>query len=337
MDTQAGSVDRLDTIDDADDVEVTEVEVTRARIEQTRSEMGETIDAIKEKLNPQTLAQQAKETVREATIGRAQEAASSAVDTAKEAVSGAVDTAREVVSGAVDTAREAMSNVGETARDAGSTMMETIRRNPAAVGLIGIGLSWLWMSSRQERTSRPFMDRRYAYDELRGTETAPRYDTMAGYAGASEGATERRGDGATARVGETLREAREKVGEVAGQVQEKAGQFVSRAQDQVSQLGTQATVQAQRAEDAFQRMLYQNPVAAGAVALGLGAALGLVIPETEKENRMMGEARDQLVDRVQEKAQDVTQKVQSVAQEAVSAATETAREEAKNQGLSPTG
>jgi len=52
----------------------TDIDITRAQIEQTRADVGGTIDAIKEKLNPQTLMQQAKETVREATVGRAQEA-----------------------------------------------------------------------------------------------------------------------------------------------------------------------------------------------------------------------------------------------------------------------
>jgi len=55
---------RVDTISVSDDdVEENEVEVTRAQIEQTRSGMSDTIEAIKDKLNPQMLMTQAKETV----------------------------------------------------------------------------------------------------------------------------------------------------------------------------------------------------------------------------------------------------------------------------------
>src|SRR5689334_21019799 len=86
--------------------ETPEIAAQVAEIEVTRTEMASTIDAIKEKLDPATLAQQAKENLREATIGRAQEAVGSAVDTAKEAVSNAVDTAKEAMSDAMDTARD---------------------------------------------------------------------------------------------------------------------------------------------------------------------------------------------------------------------------------------
>ena len=66
-----------------DDVVDEDVQEIRIEIEQTRSEMSETIDAIQEKLSPENIAQQATETVREATIGRAQQAANQAADRAR--------------------------------------------------------------------------------------------------------------------------------------------------------------------------------------------------------------------------------------------------------------
>jgi len=57
--------------DDTNDEDAAQI---RAQIEQTRSEMSETIDAIQGKLNPDNLKEQAQEMVREATVGRAQEA-----------------------------------------------------------------------------------------------------------------------------------------------------------------------------------------------------------------------------------------------------------------------
>jgi hypothetical protein len=42
----------------------------RAESAQTRAEMSETIDAIQEKLNPQNLVQEAKDTVRERRLER---------------------------------------------------------------------------------------------------------------------------------------------------------------------------------------------------------------------------------------------------------------------------
>jgi prefoldin subunit 5 len=63
----------------------------------------------------------------------------------------------------------------------------------------------------------------------------------------------------------------------------------------------------------------------GTLAVGVGAAVDLAIPETSKEHEVMGEARDNLVD----KAQETQQKVQQVAGEAQNAA----QQEAENQGL----
>jgi multidrug efflux pump subunit AcrB len=76
-------------------------------------------------------------------------------------------------------------------------------------------------------------------------------------------------------------------------------------------------------------MLQENPLTVGALAVGVGAVVGLAIPESEKEHEVMGEARDNLVETAQEKAQETQEKVQRVAEEAQSAA----KDEAENQGL----
>ena len=76
-------------------------------------------------------------------------------------------------------------------------------------------------------------------------------------------------------------------------------------------------------------MLQENPLAVGTLAVGVGAAVGLAIPETSKEHEVMGEARDNLVDKAQEKVQETQEKVQQVAGEAQNAA----QQEAENQGL----
>ena len=104
------------------------------------------------------------------------------------------------------------------------------------------------------------------------------------------------------------------MGDLAGRPQNKAGDLSSRTRDRASQLGSQARQQASRASGGFQRMLNDNPLTDG--ALGVGAAIGLAIPETSKEHEVMGEARDTVV----EKAQEMQQSVQRVAEEAQGAA-----------------
>ena len=83
--------------------------------------MSSTIDAIQEKLSPQRLTEQAKDAVRDATVGRVQDMA---------------------------------SNITETARDTGSTLMDTIRENPLPAALVGIGVGWLFLSARRKAAER---------------------------------------------------------------------------------------------------------------------------------------------------------------------------------------
>jgi hypothetical protein len=55
-------------------------------------------------------------------------------------------------------------------------------------------------------------------------------------------------------------------------------------------------------------------LAVGAVALALGTAFGLSIPQTQKENEWLGDARDTFVDKAQSMASDAIDKVQQVAE-----------------------
>ena len=130
-------------------------------------------------------------------------------------------------------------------------------------------------------------------------------------------------------AGQTVSQTQSRAQETANQAQDTAGRVASQAQERMSQLGSRAQGQAQRAKGGLQRMLQENPLAVGALAVGAGAAVGLVVPQTGKEHEAMGEARDTLVEKAQEKAQDAQQRAQRVAEEVQSAA----REEAANQGL----
>src|SRR5215212_6703094 len=111
----------------ADEIEQTEdTAEIRAEIEETRAEMSDTIEAIQERLNPQHLKEQVKDqvreqlqevkaTVREATIGKAE---------------------------------DMVRNVGDTLDEARYGLMETIRQNPIPAAMVGIGLGWLFMNQR---------------------------------------------------------------------------------------------------------------------------------------------------------------------------------------------
>jgi ElaB/YqjD/DUF883 family membrane-anchored ribosome-binding protein len=286
------------------DEEAANTEEIKAGIEQTRTEMSQTIDAIQGKLNPQNIVEQAKESVREATIGRVE---------------------------------DMVNNATYTARGASSSFMDTVKQNPLQAAVAGLSLGWLIMKSRSGSSgNQQWSGNRY--DNIRGNYTHG-YDSGygTGYDYNYNYEAQNRGDGG---IGQTVGRAGEKVGDVAGQVGqkagdvvgqvgEKAGDVVENVQNRAGDIAWQAQYRAQRAQGQLERMLRENPLAVGAAAIVLGAAIGLAVPETEQEHKLMGQARDNVMDKAKEAAGDTMDKVKRVAGEVQ----ETVKEEAERQGI----
>ena len=64
--------------------------------------------------------------------------------------------------------------------------------------------------------------------------------------------------------------------------------------------------------------MHEYPLAAGAIAVAVGAAIGLSVPSTEIEDRTLGEKRDLALEKARAAARElrdnVTQKVQDAAE-----------------------
>jgi len=147
-------------------------EEIRVDIEQTRTEMSGTIDAIQRKLAPEVLTEQAKDIARDTTdhaktaaqeiIEHAvQEVKEAAIQVTEHAVHEVKGAAREVTGEAKDAAWDAtvgraevaVSSAGETARGVGSIVFETIKQNPIPAALAGLSLYWLYRNRAAGRTS----------------------------------------------------------------------------------------------------------------------------------------------------------------------------------------
>ena len=295
---------------DADD----ELGQTRAQIEQTRAELSTTIDAIQEKLSPQNIAQQAKDTVKEATVGKAQ----------------------EMVSNAGDTASDLVSNAGSSAKGFGANLVETVKANPVPAAIAGIGLSWLFMSGRKGSNGSTYSTNYSGQYNSNPRGYNPGRSGQYGYGSYGQSSDSPLGDrisGAQDKVSGIAGQAQDKASNVAGQVQDTAGQVAGQVQDTAGQLADTAQYGAQRAQGAFQQALQTNPLAVGVAAIAVGAAIGLSIPETEKENQLLGETRDEVMQQAQHTVQEKAQQVQTVAQQAVGAAKDAAQQSADQQGL----
>jgi hypothetical protein len=96
--------------------------------------------------------------------------------------------------------------------------------------------------------------------------------------------------------------------------------------DRVTELGHDVRRHADRAREGAIETYEQNPLIMGAGALAFGLLLGLAIPTTRAENKVMGETSDELARRARRLGKEALNKGQEVAQKVI----ETARTEARN-------
>ena len=102
--------------------------------------------------------------------------------------------------------------------------------------------------------------------------------------------------------------------------------LTSKTGEHVSNLGGQVQKVAQKGRSQYEQTLQDSPLIVGAVALAMGAAVGLSIPSTEYENQWMGDKKENLVQSVEGVARDAFSKVQEVAGEV----TKTVQEQTKS-------
>ena len=204
---------------------------------------------------------------------------------------------------------QASSQAKDSAKQAGSNVAETIKDNPIPAAMAGaglVGLGWLIASGRDsgsQQSSRGDFEASDYYDSRRSYYRS--FNDEAGFEGSSGGSS----------GGERTREAADQAREKADQAREKAGELGGRLQSRARGAGGEAQEKAQQAKGGFQRTLQESPLALGALALGIGAAVGFAAPGTSKENEMMGETRDNLVEQGKQSAREKRERTQRAIEE----------------------
>src|SRR3954468_2596803 len=182
-----------------------------------------------------------------------------------------------------DAAQGAVSNVGEQARRTSSRLVEVIRENPLPVIAVGAGVTWLLTQRSRSDVSGDRMAR-YAY-------TGPER---------RQGRHWQSGSGGTGRVGSTVSGVKDSVSEAASGVAERASELKERAGERIGEISGQARWQTQRIKTNLEHAADENPLALAIGAVVVGLAIGMLLPGTQREDEIMGSARDQLVDRAEE-------------------------------------
>jgi ElaB/YqjD/DUF883 family membrane-anchored ribosome-binding protein len=262
-----------------------------SEIDRTRSVISDDIRALGERLSPEHLKQEAKEVLRDA-----KEEATNMLRTAKDhAIESVTDTVHEI---------------SDRARRAGTAATDFASTHAIPLTVVGLGAGWLFLSLRHQRMLSQGTHATYHRDES--------HDRMGDSA---------RGDGrqlldsAWERVGEfsehagaQIESARTNVKEAITDLSHRAAELTHRASDAVVSVSHDAAEQARRASAAARDFTHENPLAVGALALAAGIGVGLLLPSTPVENRLMGSSRDRLVG----DARHTAERVRHVAQDAAS-------------------
>jgi ElaB/YqjD/DUF883 family membrane-anchored ribosome-binding protein len=217
--------------------------------------------------------------------------------------------------------RQAKDAIAGKAQDTGSRMMDFIQENPSLVAAMGLGAVWLI----QQRTRSEISGDRMARFAYTGPER--RRPGIVGKIAdrASEvGHTVRESvSSAASAVGERASDLGTQAGELGELARERVGELGAGARQRARDLGYTARYRGRQARGGIARLVEDNPLAVAAGVAVVGLACGLLLPETEREQRFIGPVRDDLVNR----AQQTARRVKDAAVEAGQELRESVREE----------
>lgn len=307
-------------------------EQLRAKIAETRNDMSNTIEELHGRLNPAVFKEQAIEQFHEAADTVKAELKAHFAD-AKELIKKELIEAKAVIKREVATeidsvktrvtdelaqAKTAMrdATIGKVetmvhdakdkVQNARTSVMETVRENPIPAAMIGVGLAWLLFGRRKPR---------HAAYAIQGHDAQPAEPREGNVATRSVHAIQDAAGAGAHQVNELAHQAGRKISDVtstaasaANRAVHEAGSAIvstaSRVQHAGADLGHGAATQARKIRSQGSELFQANPLAVGAAVIAVGAAVALALPHTRIEDDLMGEARDQLADRVQDVAHD---------------------------------
>lgn len=275
----------------------------REQIEETRSQMSETIDAIQDKLSIANITEQVKDQV-------------------SEQIGGAVESVKDAFfdkTGAVaKTIGKSFAQFGE------SDASKKVQENPWILSVAGMGIGAVLVGTLFGGKKRKSISYRYKSSdgEEKNAYTSQTRQTFASAgeprksaspsvppsAAASDfQADETRTTGES--DGRTANSAGRSIGDKAGEIYENIGKASSYTYEKASDLGD-------KMKKNYSSYIEENPLAVGAAVFAVGAVIGYAIPLTDVENKYFGGMRDNVVEKAQASAQEAVDSVKQMAGDA---------------------
>lgn len=207
---------------------------------------------------------------------------------------------------AISRASDGAQIVASSTADAGRRAGNAIRSNPIPTAMVALGAGWLlWETFRP--TDGP------SHERIEGIKGEARERIDRGRERARYAAADYKDRART-----VYSSAAESVRGSALSVKSKGGELYDRGR-----YGAERAYV--RTQDAYD----MNPIAFGAVTLLAGVGLGMLLPHTQREDRLLGERRQQAVERARRMAEEAKDVAIESAKEGYRAAREHAQHEAE--------
>jgi hypothetical protein len=202
---------------------------------------------------------------------------------------------------------EATRTMGGAGQQVASKFLEQAKENPMPLAVMGLGLAWLMSSSnksgRQERYSSGYSGETRSFG-------ARSYD------GSEGGGLREKAHEIGEKASDMISGAREKLSAGTGSIGEGGRAAVQNLSSMARPVANRAREVGYQAQRSFTDTLEREPLLIGAVGLVVGAAVGLALPPTPVENRLVGPMRDRLANKGKDLAQTGLEQASSAAQAA---------------------
>lgn len=174
----------------------------------------------------------------------------------------------------------ARQNSGEFSQN----LVDTIKRNPVPTLLTAVGVGWLIYGQQHPRpTSTNY-----------GTRHEGSYSATTGSTHTS--------------LSERGQHLQDNLSKSAAGVKSRLDQSADNLKHQAQHAKESLRHQSDRAKASVTDVLEHQPLALGALGVALGALIGGALPPTRQEDRLMGKARDSVVDKTKTAARDIYDK-----------------------------
>jgi ElaB/YqjD/DUF883 family membrane-anchored ribosome-binding protein len=320
-------------------------------ISTTRGAISDDIRALSDKFSAQNIKQEAKNAAKDAASSVAQAASEKASevkdnvmekaneikdvvtekavaikDTATEKAVELRDEASEKLAEARDAVVETYDEVSEQAMRLGGEVWRFTAANAVPLALVGVGAGWLIANSRRTQTDYP---RRYSTDGARRLSADYQYEDEPEWDERSGTMRPRRMTGSTrstarprAKATGLAHQAGDAARNAGHKIEETASQGADALKRSAAQSGAYLRENFDKARMATRSFAEENPIALAVATLVAGVGVGMLLPTSERETKLLTPARqkiDSWLGDAREAASDVANVAKQTARETLHA------------------